>query len=163
MSTYGVPNDILSNLDPLSLILLIPVFDLYIYPSLQRAGIRFTPLKRIALGFLFASAAMAWTAVVQYQIYHSNPCGYFVSTCKNADGHPVTSDLNVWIQSGGYILVAVSEIFTNITGLEYAYTKAPKNMRSLVMAIFLFMSAIASAITEAFVCKSGTSNIAYIC
>lgn len=154
MSTYGVPNDILSNLDPLSLILLIPVFDLYIYPSLQRAGIRFTPLKRIALGFLFASAAMAWTAVVQYQIYHSNPCGYFVSTCKNADGHPVTSDLNVWIQSGGYILVAVSEIFTNITGLEYAYTKAPKNMRSLVMAIFLFMSAIASAITEAFVSLS---------
>ena len=51
-----------------------------------------------------------------------------------------------------YILVALSEIFASITGLEYAFTKAPKNMRSLVMSIFLFMSALSSAVGEAFVC-----------
>ena len=49
---------------------------------------------------------------------------------------------------------AFSEIFASITGLEYAFTKAPKNMRSLVMAAFLFMSAISSAIGEAFVSLS---------
>ena len=37
---------------------------------------------------------------------------------------------------------------------EYAFMKAPKNMRSLVMAVFLFMSAISSAIGEAFVSLS---------
>jgi POT family proton-dependent oligopeptide transporter len=52
-----------------------------------------------------------------------------------------------------YILIAISEIFASITGLEYAFTKAPKNMRSLVMSVFLFMSAISSAIGEAFVCQ----------
>ena len=52
-----------------------------------------------------------------------------------------------------YILVAVSEILASITGLEYAFTKAPKNMRSLVMACFLFMTALSSAIGEIFVCK----------
>ena len=51
-----------------------------------------------------------------------------------------------------YILIAISEIFASITGLEYAFTKAPKNMRSLVMSVFLFMSAFSSAIGEAFVC-----------
>lgn len=50
-----------------------------------------------------------------------------------------------------YILIAFSEIFASITGLEYAFTKAPINMRSLVMAVFLFMSAISSALGEAFV------------
>lgn len=35
-------------------------------------------------------------------------------------------------------------------GLQYAYLKAPKNMRSLVMAIFLFISSIAAALNEAF-------------
>ena len=50
-----------------------------------------------------------------------------------------------------YVLVAFSEIFASITGLEYAFTKAPKNMKSLVMAVFLFASAISSAIGEAFV------------
>ena len=83
-----------------------------------------------------------------------NPCGYNISECPpDANGNPITSDLNVWIQSGSYILIAMSEIFASITGLEYAFTKAPKNMRSLVMSLFLFMSAIAAALGEAFVCK----------
>jgi len=50
-----------------------------------------------------------------------------------------------------YILIAISEILASITGLEYAFTKAPKNMRSLVVSIFLFMSAVSSAIGEGFV------------
>ncbi|KAF9448066.1 hypothetical protein P691DRAFT_670187, partial [Macrolepiota fuliginosa MF-IS2] len=53
-----------------------------------------------------------------------------------------------------YVLIAFSEIFASITGLEYAFTKAPKNMKSLVMAVFLFTSALASAIGEAFVSLS---------
>jgi POT family proton-dependent oligopeptide transporter len=53
-----------------------------------------------------------------------------------------------------YVLIAFSEILASITGLEYAYTKGPKNMKSLVMGIFLFTSALASALGEAFV---GTS------
>lgn len=55
-----------------------------------------------------------------------------------------------------YVLIALSEIFASITGLEYAFTKAPKNMRSLVMSVFLFMSAVAAAIGEAFVCTSNS-------
>ena len=50
-----------------------------------------------------------------------------------------------------YILIAISEILASITGLEYAFTKAPKNMRSLVVSIFLFMSAVSSAVGEGFV------------
>jgi len=64
------------------------------------------------------------------------------------------SPLNVWIQTGSYVLVALSEIFASITGLEYAFTKAPTNMRSLVMSVFLFMSALSAAIGEAFVSLS---------
>ncbi|KAH9475964.1 Peptide transporter PTR2 [Psilocybe cubensis] len=61
------------------------------------------------------------------------------------------------IHSGSYILIvliAVSEIFASITGLKYAFTKASKNMRSLVMFIFLLMTALLSAIGEAFVSLS---------
>ena len=154
MVTNGVPNDVLSNLDPFALIIFIPICDLLIYPALRRAGINFSPLKRITLGFYTGAAAMVWTAVVQHFIYKRNPCGYHVATCQDADGNPITSDLNVWIQTGSYVLIAFSEIFASITGLEYAFTKAPKNMRSLVMSVFLFMSAISAAIGEAFVALS---------
>ena len=154
MSTHGLPNDILSNLDPFALIIFIPICDIFIYPALVRYGIRFTPLKRITAGFFTGAAAMVWAAVVQHYIYKTNPCGYSAATCEDADGNALVSPLNVWIQTGSYVLIAFSEIFASITGLEYAFTKAPKNMRSFVMAINLFMSAISSAIGEAFVSLS---------
>ncbi|KAI9512004.1 oligopeptide transporter [Russula earlei] len=150
MVTNGIPNDVINNLDPLGLIIFIPICDIFVYPGLRKIGIDFSPIKRITAGFFTGSAAMIWAAVVQHYIYKTNPCGEFVSTCLDADQNPVTSSLNVWIQSGSYLLIALSEIFASITGLEYAFTKAPKNMRSLVMALFLFTSAISSAIGEAF-------------
>ncbi|KAI0710676.1 MFS peptide transporter [Earliella scabrosa] len=154
MVTGGLPNDILSNLNPITLIIFIPICDIFVYPALRRAGIRFTPIKRMTMGFYLGSTAMIWTAVVQYFIYKNNPCGNHVATCRDADGNPITSTLNVWIQTPSYVLVAFSEIFASITGLEYAFTKAPKNMRSLVMSVFLFASALSAAIGQAFVVLS---------
>lgn len=52
------------------------------------------------------------------------------------------------------VLLALSEIFASITSLEYAYTKAPKSMRSMVMAVGLFMTAISAALGEAFLALS---------
>lgn len=144
MSTHGVPNDVINNLDPFALILLIPICDRFIYPFLYRIGLPFTPIKRIAFGFGTGTLAMIWSAVVQHYIYKTSPCG---NNASGADCKP--SSLNVWIQSGSYILIALSEIFASITGLEYAFTKAPKGMRSCVVAIFWFTSALASAICEA--------------
>jgi len=154
MTTRGVPNDILSNLDPAALIIFIPICDQLIYPGLRRAGINFSPLKRMTAGFVVGSMAMIWAAVLQHYIYKTNPCGDHAATCKTSSGEAAVSPLNVWIQSGSYILIAFSEIFASITGLEYAFTKAPRNMRSLVMAVYLFSSAIAAAIGEAFVSLS---------
>jgi len=150
MSTHGIPNDVLSNLDPFALLILIPLCDLLFYPALRRMGMNFSALKKITAGFMTGAAAMVWAAVLQHYIYKTSPCGDLASDCVAPDVSP----LNVWIQTGAYILIAISEILASITGLEYAFTKAPKNMRSLVMSIFLFMSAISSAIGEGFVALS---------
>jgi POT family proton-dependent oligopeptide transporter len=152
MTLNGVPNDVISNLDPIFLIVGIPICDQLIYPALRRAGINFTAIRKITMGFYTGAAAMIWAAVLQYYIYKTNPCGKYAATCLADDKKTaLVSPLIVWIQTGSYILIALSEIFASITGLEYAFTKAPKNMRSVVMSIFLFMSAIASAIGQAFV------------
>jgi len=88
---------------------------------------------------------MIWACVLQWYIYHRSECGYYPN-----DGGCHASII-VWAQSGSYILIALSEIFASITSLEYAFTKAPKNMRTLVQAFALFMTAISAAIGEAFV------------
>lgn len=154
MTTNGLPNDLLSNLDPLALIILIPICDMVLWPWLRKMKIHFTPIKKITWGFYTGSAAMIWAAVIQAYIYKVSECGNNASGFK-ADGTacaPVS--INVWAQTGAYVLIAISEILASITGLEYAFSKAPKNMRSLVMSVFLFQSAISAAIGEAFVTVS---------
>ncbi|KAH9468116.1 hypothetical protein Pst134EA_011737 [Puccinia striiformis f. sp. tritici] len=146
MDTQGLPNDIISNLDPFALIILIPICDLLIYPALRRAGINFSPIKRITAGFITGALAMGWAAIIQHWIYQRSTCGNMAGSTSCP---PV--DINVWVQTPSYILIAFSEILASVTGLEYAFTLAPKNMRSLVTALFLFQSAIASALGEAFV------------
>ena len=74
---------------------------------------------------------------------------------------PLNIQLDPFFVILSYILIAISEILASITGLEYAFTKAPKNMRSLVMACFLFTTALSSAIGEAFVCKFFCQNVPY--
>ena len=42
----------------------------------------------------------------------------------------------------------MSECFANVTAYELAYSRAPPSMRGLVMATFLFMTALSSALGE---------------
>lgn len=39
-----------------------------------------------------------------------------------------------------------SEIFASVTGLEYAFTKAPASMKSFIMSLFLLTSAFGAAL-----------------
>lgn len=154
MTRNGVPNDVITNLNPISLVIFIPIVDNFLYPALRKANIRFTPIKRMALGFILASFAMVGAAVIQHFIYKTGPCGKYMNGCKAEDGSTLPAPINVWVQAVPYVLVGFSEIFTSITGLEFAFTKAPKNMRSLVTSYFHFMSAFSNALGQAFVSLS---------
>ncbi|KAK3326352.1 peptide transporter-like protein [Apodospora peruviana] len=146
MRLGGVPNDVLTNLNPFALIIMIPLLDTFFYPALRKMHFNFTPLRRIACGYMVAASAMIWACVIQHYIYTRSECGTYAS----GDGcAPV--DISVWAQSGSYILIAMSEILASITSLEYAHSKAPANMRSMVQAVALFMNAISSAIGFALV------------
>lgn len=68
--------------------------------------------------------------------------GYYASDC---DG---VSPISIWWQVPNVALGAMSEIFVNVTAYELAYARAPANMRSTVVALFLFMTALSSALGE---------------
>lgn len=149
MHLGGVPNDIITNLNPFSLIILIPIMDRFIYPFLRKREIHFTPLKRITAGFFTAGVSMICATVTQYYIYKKGPCGKQANYClEEKQQH---TDISVWVQTVIYVLGGLSEIFASVTSLEYAYTKAPVNMRSLIQAVALFMNAFSSALGQAMV------------
>jgi POT family proton-dependent oligopeptide transporter len=139
MQTGNVPNDIMQNINPLTLVIVIPIMDRFVYPGLRRIGINLRPMARISLGFLFASIAMGYAAGIQSYIYTRPP--YYDHPSGNGK-----NDVSAGLIVPAYVLIAISEIFASITGLEYAYRKAPEKMKSLVMATFLFMTCFSSVL-----------------
>ncbi|OGM42822.1 oligopeptide transporter [Aspergillus bombycis] len=129
MALHGTPNDLLQNLDPIALIIFIPFLDLVVYPALRHFKIDFRPELKITAGFFMASMSMVYASVLQHYIYIS----------------PAQS-IHVWVQTPAYVLVAFSEAFVVVTGLEIAYTNAPESLRSLVSSLFWLTIGVAAAI-----------------
>lgn len=150
MELHGLPNDILPNIDPITIIILIPLLDRIIYPFIRtKLGLAFTPTTRITLGFVVASFAMAYAAWLQSHIYSSPPCFTSPSNCREGkigENRYKPNEIHVAWQTPAYVLIALSEILANITGLELAYAKAPQNMKSFIMSMFLLTSAFGSAL-----------------
>ncbi|KAF7361573.1 Peptide/h+ symporter protein [Mycena sanguinolenta] len=146
----GTPNDLIQNLDPISVVIILPIFEQFIYPSLRKMGIKFSPIKRMTAGFVMVGLAMVYAAVLERYLYDRSPCrNHQPSACTTVERKPNPASLNVWIIAGPYILVAISEILALISSQEYAYTKAPKRMKSVVTAFSALQNAIASALNFA--------------
>ncbi|KAE8405769.1 PTR2-domain-containing protein [Aspergillus pseudonomiae] len=129
MALHGTPNDLLQNLDPIALIIFIPFLDLVVYPALRHFKIDFRPELKITVGFFMASMSMVYASVLQHYIYISP-----------------AQTIHVWVQTPAYVLVAFSEAFVVVTGLEIAYTSAPESLRSLVSSLFWLTIGVAAAI-----------------
>lgn len=71
-----------------------------------------------------------------------NSSGYNASSCDEV------SPISIWWQLPNVILGAMSEVFVNVTAYELAYARAPEHMRATVMSLFLFMTALSSALAE---------------
>ena len=149
MELHGIPNDMLGNLDPITIIIFIPICDRYLYPYLRRMGIAFKPMTRIFWGFLLAGSAMVYATFVQHLIYTSPPCYDAPGQCTagaHPDGTQSPNQIHVVVQAPAYLFIGLSEILASVTGLEYAYTKAPESMKSFIMALFLLTSALGAAL-----------------
>lgn len=143
MEAHGIPNDFLQAFNSIAIIICIPLCERIIYPFVRR----FTPFRaitKIYFGFMFGAAAMVYAAVLQHYIYKAGPCFDAPLNCEGFKNVP--NHVNVLIQIPAYVLISLSEILASITGLEYAYTKAPVKMKSFVMSLFLLTNAFGSAL-----------------
>jgi proton-dependent oligopeptide transporter, POT family len=152
MAGHGIPNDLMQNFDPISIIIFVPILDRLVYPLLAKMHIQFRPITRISLGFVVAALAMGYAAIVQHLIYSAGPC-YDSPLCDASmvDGVAQGNNIHIAIQTPAYMLIGISEIFASVSGLEYAYMKAPPSMKSFVQAMYLLTNAGGSALGEALV------------
>lgn len=146
MTSKGVPNDLFYNFNALTIIVFMPFLDYIVYPTLRKNKIEFRPVQRVSLGFALVALAQIIGAILQWRIYKTLPCGYNATSCLYKG---IVSPISAWTEVILYALQGMGESFAMTTGYELAYMRAPPNLKGLVMAIFLFMSAIYSAISLA--------------
>ncbi|WDK09665.1 POT family protein [Colletotrichum graminicola] len=124
-NTYGLPNDFMGGFNPVTILILIPLLDYVIYPTLRKFGIAFRPVTRISFGFAALAGAVAFAAGTQHMVMRQPE--YQVSV--------------LWILPI-FILSALSEIFALVSAVEFAYTKAPSTMKSFISALNLLTGSI---------------------
>lgn len=95
----------------------VPLFALVLYPFVGRFC-DFTPLRKIGTGLALMVVSFAIVALIQGRI--------------DAGERP-----NIGWQVFAYALLTASEVMVSIIALEFAYTQAPKTMKSLVMCFYL--------------------------
>lgn len=145
MRLGGFPNDAIQVLNPIACIIIGPIIQKGLYSMLLKHNIDFGPIARITAAFFLMGASMAYAAGVQQLIYSRGPCYNMPLNCPASNGK-IPNAVSVWVQAPQYLILAVSEIFGFVTVSEYAYSKAPKNMKALVQALTQFTACIASAV-----------------
>jgi len=142
MTTNGAPNDLLGNFNPLTIIISVPILSYGVYPLLRKYNIKFGRISRITFGFFLAILSGLFGTLVQWKIYQLSPCGNQATSCAEV------APINIWWQVPNVAFGALSECFCQVTAYELAYARAPEGMKAMVLAIFLFMTALSSALGE---------------
>jgi POT family proton-dependent oligopeptide transporter len=136
MEAHGIPNDMLPNLNSITVLIFLPLTTRLLHPYLRRHSINTRPCRRIALGFLLGAAGMAYTAGTQSMIHGVPPCFSRPRACLASSNGSISDNVYIAVQTHVYFLEGLAEIFASPVGYEYAFTKAPLSMRSVVQAVY---------------------------
>ncbi|HEY8212277.1 MAG TPA: MFS transporter, partial [Myxococcaceae bacterium] len=117
----------ISTLNALFVLLLIPIVN-RIYATLEKRGVKVTPLRKMTLGMYITALAFVSAALVE------------TSIASGAHPHAL------W-QGFQYFFVSLGEVLVSITALEFAYTQAPPSMESTIMSLWYVTIAGGSFLT----------------
>jgi POT family proton-dependent oligopeptide transporter len=132
-------------LNPLLIVLLVPVVTLFVN-FLIRRGVRIRPTDKMVVGFLLTAMTMGAMAVAGYRagsVEGERPVmkdGNVVMREGQPEMEayvPPEKKVTIWWQVLAFFLITVAEILISVTGLELAFTAAPKSMKSFVTGLWL--------------------------
>ncbi|HMM57823.1 MAG: MFS transporter [Xanthomonadales bacterium PRO7] len=105
-------------LNPMLVMLIIPFNNLVAFPLLRRFGIEPTALRRMGAGIALAAVAWVVAGILQLAI----DAGGAVSIA--------------W-QIVPYAFLTLGEVLVSATGLEFAYSQAPRSMKGAIMSFWM--------------------------
>jgi POT family proton-dependent oligopeptide transporter len=109
-------------INPFMVLLLVPLFQGVVYPGLARLGVKVTPLGKMGVGMFVSVLSFVAMAVLQSII--------------DGGGRPHA----LW-QVVPYLFLTSGEVMISVTGLEFAFTQAPRTMKSTIMSFWMLTTA----------------------
>ncbi len=119
----------MESLNAILILVMVPTFAYAVYPALERAGIRMTMLRRMAIGMFFAVPAFLSAAMIQRWI--------------EAGAHP-----HIAWQVIQYVLISIAETMVSVTALEFAYTQAPRSLKGVIMSLWFLTLGTGNFVTS---------------
>ncbi|MEM1424767.1 MAG: hypothetical protein AAGH64_12295, partial [Planctomycetota bacterium] len=163
--------------NPILILTLIPVFTYLVYPLVGKV-VRVTPLRKIGFGLFLTAFAFGASAVIEMAIEArtaeaatslwtalsaAGVEGAQAATGSLRDGlalaesadwtpaqiQPHLADMpNIGWQFLAYILLTAAEVLVSIVSLEFAYTQAPRKMKSFVMGVYFLGVSLGNLFTS---------------
>uniref|UniRef100_A0A3B3VNC1 Solute carrier family 15 member 1 n=1 Tax=Poecilia latipinna TaxID=48699 RepID=A0A3B3VNC1_9TELE len=104
---------LLSTVNPILILIMVPVVDFIIYPLISKCKLNFTPLRRMTVGMFLAALAFVAAALVQLQIDASLPD--FPSSTEqqakfiNMVDRPIDITLDKLLNTGSPVLISLPD------------------------------------------------------
>jgi len=121
---YGLKADQAQMINPLLILILVPIFEFIIYPTLAKFNLLVKPLQRITVGMFLTALSFLVSGILELVI----------------QSKPDKSLHTMW-QVPQYLILTIAEILVSITGLEFAYSQAAPSMKSILQACWLLVIA----------------------
>jgi POT family proton-dependent oligopeptide transporter len=117
----------IQTVNPIFVLAMLPLFSYVVYPLVGKL-VNVTPLRKFGAGLLMMVFAFLIVAWIQIRL--------------DAGERP-----NISWQILAFLVLTAGEVMVSVTHLEFAYTQAPKSMKSLVMCTYLGSVALGNAFT----------------
>jgi POT family proton-dependent oligopeptide transporter len=125
------------------ILVMIPAFSYGVYPALRRIGAA-APLRKMAIGMFITAGSFLVPVWIETQIQRG-------------------AQPSIGWQFLAYIFLTAAEVLVSIPALEFAYTQAPKKMKSLIQSINLLSislgNIIAAVVNHVIRNADGTSKL----
>ncbi|XP_052070570.1 solute carrier family 15 member 4-like [Mytilus californianus] len=144
LGSGNVPVAVLNIFDTIIIIILIPIMQTVVYPFLAKINKSPSHLQRMGIGMIFAAMSVFVAGILE--IYRKKDISIIGQ--KLAGKTFNASSISVLAQIPQFTLIGASEVFTSISGLEFAYSQAPVFMQGVCMGLFLATSGIGSYVAE---------------
>jgi POT family proton-dependent oligopeptide transporter len=117
----------IQTVNPIFILIALPLFSYWIYPAIDKV-FRLTPLRKISIGLFITALAFGIVAWIQARI-------------------DVGQTPHIIWQIVAFAALTAAEVMVSVTHLEFAYTQAPKKLKSLVMCTYLGAVALGNVFT----------------